>query len=216
MIPQVGWFLHTPFPSLEVFRTLPMRKEILQGVLGADLVGFHVYDYARHFLHACTRLMGSEVSFAARRLRWERPLPAEEGGGVMQHSVKVDAFPIGIDPQRFRRSLETGQVQERIEQLKKQFEGQTVLLGVDRVDYIKGMCKGARTVLVPCSHLVEASLCLLPPCWELAGALLEPAGGIANRSDRCGIFAGIPQKLLAMEALLTNHPELVGKVVLLR
>ena len=44
-----------------MFRTLPMRREILQGLLGADLLGFHVYDYARHFLHACTRLLGSEV-----------------------------------------------------------------------------------------------------------------------------------------------------------
>ena len=83
---KVGFFLHTPWPSSEVFRTLPMRREILQGLLGADLVGFHVYDYARHFLHGCTRLLGSEVSFSARRLRWERPLSAEEGGGVMAHS----------------------------------------------------------------------------------------------------------------------------------
>ena len=64
---KVGWFLHTPWPSSEVFRTLPQRQEVLRGLLGADLVGFHVYDYARHFLHACTRLMGSEVSFSSRR-----------------------------------------------------------------------------------------------------------------------------------------------------
>ena len=78
-----------------------------------------------HLLHLrqtttalCTKLEPVRAEAEARRLRWERPLPAEEGGGVMQHSVKVDAFPIGIDPLRFRRSLETGQVQERIEQLK--------------------------------------------------------------------------------------------------
>ena len=161
---KVGWFLHTPWPSSEIFRTLPQRQEVLRGLLGADLVGFHVYDYARHFLHACTRLMGSEVSFSSRRLRWERPVPADLGGGVMQHSLKVDAFPIGIDPRRFRRGLESPRVKERISQLRKQFEGVSLLLGVDRVDYIKG----------------------------------------------------IPQKLLAMESLLAQRPELVGKVVLLQ
>ena len=161
---QVGFFLHTPWPSSEVFRTLPMRKEILQGLLGADLVGFHVYDYARHFLHACTRLLGSEVSFSGRRLRWERSRPAELGGGIQRHALKVDAFPIGIDPYRFRRALASDAVKERIKQLHEQFKGCTVLLGVDRVDYIKG----------------------------------------------------IPQKLLAVESLLNEQPELVGKVVLLQ
>ena len=112
----------------------------MQGLLGSDLIGFHVYDYARHFLHACTRLIGSEVSFTARRLRWERALPAEAGGGVHRHSLKVDAFPIGIDPKRFRTALaESPKVGERIAQLQRQFEGMHVLLGIDRVDYIKGI-----------------------------------------------------------------------------
>ena len=136
---RVGWFLHTPWPSSEIFRTLPMRREILTGLLGADQIGFHVYDYARHFLHACNRLLGSEVSFAERRLRWERPVPAEAGGGTALHSVKVDAFPIGIDPERFRHALASPAVVARLEELRAQFRGVKVLLGVDRNDYIKGI-----------------------------------------------------------------------------
>ena len=124
---KIGWFLHTPWPSSEVFRTLPMRRELLVGLLGADLLGFHVYEYARHFLHSCTRLLGSEVSFHNRRLRWERSLPADAGGGVLSHSVKVDAFPIGIDPPRFQAALKTDKVRERIEQLQQQFKGQGAL-----------------------------------------------------------------------------------------
>ncbi len=54
----IGFFLHIPFPSYEMFRTLPWRNEILNGLLGADLIGFHTYDYARHFLSALTRLLG--------------------------------------------------------------------------------------------------------------------------------------------------------------
>ena len=66
-------------------------------------------------------------------------MPPESGGGVIQHSLKVDAFPIGIDPARFRKGLESPQVQQRIVQLGKQFEGVKIVLGVDRVDYIKGI-----------------------------------------------------------------------------
>lgn len=58
---QVGWFLHTPFPSSEIYRTLPVREEVLRAVLKADLIGFHTYDYARHFVSAGTRILGLEV-----------------------------------------------------------------------------------------------------------------------------------------------------------
>lgn len=61
VVPQVGWFLHTPFPSSEIYRTLPVREEVLRAVLRADLIGFHTYDYARHFVSAGTRILGLEV-----------------------------------------------------------------------------------------------------------------------------------------------------------
>lgn len=57
----MGWFLHTPFPSSEIYRGLPVREEVLRAVLKADLIGFHTYDYARHFVSACTRILGLEV-----------------------------------------------------------------------------------------------------------------------------------------------------------
>jgi trehalose 6-phosphate synthase/phosphatase len=57
---QVGWFLHTPFPSSEIYRTLPVREEVLRATLRADLIGFHTYDYARHFISSCTRILGLE------------------------------------------------------------------------------------------------------------------------------------------------------------
>jgi trehalose-6-phosphate synthase len=62
----VGWFLHTPFPSSEIYRTLPVREEVLRAVLKSDLIGFHTYDYARHFVSACTRILGLEVRARAR------------------------------------------------------------------------------------------------------------------------------------------------------
>ena len=61
----MGWFLHTPFPSSEIYRTLPVREEVLRAVLKADLIGFHTYDYARHFISSCTRILGLEVCILA-------------------------------------------------------------------------------------------------------------------------------------------------------
>ncbi|XP_055824815.1 alpha,alpha-trehalose-phosphate synthase [UDP-forming] 1 [Solanum dulcamara] len=122
---KVGWFLHTPFPSSEIHRTLPSRSELLRAVLAADLVGFHTYDYARHFVSACTRILGLEGT----------PEGVEDQGRL----TRVAAFPIGIDSERFIRALEAHLVQEHIKELKERFAGRKVMLGVDRLDMIKGI-----------------------------------------------------------------------------
>ncbi|KAH9797525.1 alpha/alpha-trehalose-phosphate synthase 1 [Citrus sinensis] len=122
---KVGWFLHTPFPSSEIHRTLPSRTELLRSVLAADLVGFHTYDYARHFVSACTRILGLEGT----------PEGVEDQGRL----TRVAAFPIGIDSDRFVRALELPQVQDHINELKERFAGRKVMLGVDRLDMIKGI-----------------------------------------------------------------------------
>ncbi|KAJ4977088.1 hypothetical protein NE237_002194 [Protea cynaroides] len=122
---KVGWFLHTPFPSSEIHRTLPSRSELLKSVLAADLVGFHTYDYARHFVSACTRILGLEGT--------------REGVEDQGRLTRVAAFPIGIDSERFIRALELPQVQDDIRELKERFAGRKVMLGVDRLDMIKGI-----------------------------------------------------------------------------
>ncbi|EOY27868.1 Trehalose-6-phosphate synthase isoform 3, partial [Theobroma cacao] len=122
---KVGWFLHTPFPSSEIHRTLPSRSELLRSVLAADLVGFHTYDYARHFVSACTRILGLEGT----------PEGVEDQGKL----TRVAAFPIGIDSDRFIRALELPQVQDHMKELKERFAGRKVMLGVDRLDMIKGI-----------------------------------------------------------------------------
>eukprot|EP00854_Cymbomonas_tetramitiformis_P000752 gene752-1225_t len=147
---KVGWFLHTPFPSSEIYRALPRREEILRGVLKSDLIGFHTYDYARHFVSACTRILGLEGT----------PEGVEDAGTV----TRVAAFPIGIDPEIFTSALETDVVKSHIAQLKQTFNGRKVMLGVDRLDMIKG----------------------------------------------------IPQKLLAFEMFLDEHPEWREKVILVQ
>ncbi|KAK9706884.1 hypothetical protein RND81_07G158400 [Saponaria officinalis] len=122
---KVGWFLHTPFPSSEILRALPSRSQLLRSVLSADLVGFHTYDYARHFVSACTRILGLEGT--------------PEGVDNQGRLTRVAAFPVGIDSERFTRALELQQVQDYMKDMRERFNGRKVMLGVDRLDMIKGI-----------------------------------------------------------------------------
>ncbi|KAA8495657.1 Alpha,alpha-trehalose-phosphate synthase UDP-forming A [Porphyridium purpureum] len=122
---QVGFFLHTPFPSSDVFRILPDHKEILRGVLDSDLIGFHTYDYASHFVSGCSRLLGLEGS--------------HRGVKSAHHFANVGIFPIGIDPSSFIQALDSQAVKDRIQEVRKAYTGKRIILGVDRMDYIKGI-----------------------------------------------------------------------------
>ena len=122
---KIGFFLHTPFPSSEIYRILPVREELLKGLLHCDLIGFHTYDYARHFLSSCSRILETNTT----------PNGIEFQGKF----VTVGAFPIGIDPEKFTEGLKKPKVQERIASLRRKFEGVKLIVGVDRLDYIKGV-----------------------------------------------------------------------------
>lgn len=122
---SIGFFLHIPFPSYEIFRNLPERKAILRGLLGADLIGFHIYDYARHFLSSCLRLLGTTSTQG--HLTY---------GG---REIVVDAFPIGIDYAKFTDSLADPEVQKAAQNLREQYGKQKIIMSVDRLDYSKGI-----------------------------------------------------------------------------
>jgi trehalose 6-phosphate synthase/phosphatase len=124
---RIGFFLHIPFPSYEIFRFLPERREIIEGLMGADLLGFHVYDYARHFISSCNHILGSTSDQDVIEYRGRR--------------VKIDAFPIGIDYAKFREALSNPETKEEIAQLSERYRDQKVLLSVDRLDYSKGIMK---------------------------------------------------------------------------
>ena len=85
---RVGLFIHTPFPSSEIFRTIPVRDELLRGMLNADLVGFHTFEYARHFLTCCKRLLGLEFEFQGGTL----------GVRDSKRKVMLTVAHVGIDP----------------------------------------------------------------------------------------------------------------------
>ncbi len=121
----IGFFLHIPFPSSEVFRILPPRKDIVEGLLGSDLIGFHTYDYAYHFIQTVRRLLGHESSM----------------GQIIVNNriVRVDAFPMGIDYEKFHRSTEDLSVQREIKKIKKRVGERKIIISIDRLDYTKGI-----------------------------------------------------------------------------
>jgi trehalose 6-phosphate synthase/phosphatase len=122
---QVGFFLHIPFPSYEVFRLLPWREDILRGLLGADLIGFHTYDYARHFLSSVRRLLGYDHDLAS--VRYENRL------------VRVDVFPMGIDYEKYANAHKIPQVMEETAKVRDDRPAERLILSVDRLDYTKGI-----------------------------------------------------------------------------
>lgn len=121
----IGFFLHIPFPSYEIFRTLPWRKEILEGILGADLVGFHTFDYMRHFLSATTRILHHNNHLG--RINMARRV------------VEVDAFPMGIDYDKFANAVYEKETIKEIIELRQQLGKDKIILSVDRLDYSKGI-----------------------------------------------------------------------------
>ena len=121
----IGFFLHIPFPSYEMFRLIPWRAELLEGMIGADLVGFHTYDDVQHFLSAVGRFLPYNSSSNIISVK-DRPVVAE-------------AFPMGIDDQKYASLPEKPEVQLEIANLLDSFKDIKIILSVDRLDYSKGI-----------------------------------------------------------------------------
>ncbi|KAJ1922999.1 Trehalose-6-P synthase/phosphatase complex subunit [Tieghemiomyces parasiticus] len=122
---KIGFFLHVPFPSSEVFRCLHVRKEILRGLLGADLIGFQTFSFARHFAHTCSRILSCETS--------------PTGIHLPNSDVAVGIFPIGIDPVALERKKNQPEVQDMARFLRDKYAGRKVIIGRDKLDHVKGV-----------------------------------------------------------------------------
>ncbi|WP_020571419.1 bifunctional alpha,alpha-trehalose-phosphate synthase (UDP-forming)/trehalose-phosphatase [Neolewinella persica] len=122
---SIGFFLHIPFPSYEVFRILPWRKEILDGILGADQIGFHTFGYMRHFLSAAYRITGYEHKFG--RLH------------IDEREVNVDVFPMGINYDKYADPDANADTDQSSGEIRKLHASRKIILSVDRLDYTKGI-----------------------------------------------------------------------------
>ncbi|MEH6535740.1 MAG: bifunctional alpha,alpha-trehalose-phosphate synthase (UDP-forming)/trehalose-phosphatase [Psychroserpens sp.] len=127
----IGFFLHIPYPSYEIFRTFPWREELLHGMLGADLIGFHTYDYERHFLSSVKRILRLDVNF--NEITYDDRI------------IKVDSFPMGIDYEKFhqsaikRKTEEKSELQMRLDEHIQSGSNARMILSIDRMDYTKGI-----------------------------------------------------------------------------
>jgi trehalose 6-phosphate synthase/phosphatase len=121
----IGFFLHVPFPSSEIYRLLPTRVELLEGLLGADYLGFHTGDYSRHFRSSCLRVLGIEPDPGT--IQWDN------------RTVGIGVHPIGIDVTGFRESLSDSAATAVRAEIADRYAGRRVVLGIERLDYTKGI-----------------------------------------------------------------------------
>ncbi len=122
---SIAYFQHIPFPSHEIFRLIPWRTQLLEGLLGADLIGFHTYDDTQYFIDSCSHILGLKTK---------------------QNSVKnngrltfVEAYPMGIDNLKFEALAASESVKLRAQEIKETFNSCEIILSIDRLDYSKGM-----------------------------------------------------------------------------
>ncbi|WP_437689993.1 bifunctional alpha,alpha-trehalose-phosphate synthase (UDP-forming)/trehalose-phosphatase [Sorangium sp. So ce176] len=122
---RIGFFLHIPFPAAEVFRTLPWREQVLRGMLGADVVGFHTASYRYHFVYSAARVLGLDPDLETL---------AYEG-----RKVRLGVYPVSIDVDEFVRLARDEDVRAEAQRLRARAQGRKIVLGIDRLDYTKGI-----------------------------------------------------------------------------
>jgi trehalose 6-phosphate synthase/phosphatase len=122
---RIGFFLHIPWPSSEVFSVLPWREEILRGLLGADVLGFHTPSYLRHFAMSLQRILG--VSTDGEHVRMDGA------------DVRLGVFPMGVDARDWSELATADDVKEESDRIRAEAPGRKIILGIDRLDYTKGI-----------------------------------------------------------------------------
>jgi len=133
---SIGYFQHIPFPSYEVFRLIPWRNQLLKGLLGADLIGFHTYDDVRHFISAIIRIM--DVQSNMNIISFDKRI------------ITTEAFPMGIDYAKYSQQPQQPATQKYIHKILKGLEGKKLMISIDRLDYSKGILQrlsGYQTLL---------------------------------------------------------------------
>ncbi|XP_057416084.1 probable alpha,alpha-trehalose-phosphate synthase [UDP-forming] 11 [Lotus japonicus] len=126
---KLGFFLHNTFPTSEIYRTIPVREEILRAFLNCDLIGFHTFDYARHFLSCCSRMLGLDYESKKGHI----------GLDYYGRTVNIKIQPAGIHMGLLESVLSLPETASRVKELREQYKGKIVILGVDDMDLFKGI-----------------------------------------------------------------------------
>lgn len=121
----IAHFWHIPWPAMEVFRILPWARELIRGLLGCDLIGFHVEEYVENFLESARVLLGARVQ--GNQIHWEG------------RTIRVEAHPIGIDVASFEEMARLPDVRETARGIREEIGNAKLIIGIDRLDYTKGI-----------------------------------------------------------------------------
>jgi trehalose 6-phosphate synthase/phosphatase len=129
-VAKIGFFFHTPFPSSEIWRRMTRREDLLRGILAADQIGFHLYEYARHFLTTCHRLLGhtSEVNAAGALIV-----------SVDGREVAITCIHVGVDMSRIQQALKSSHFESEMQDWRKRYTGKVVVAGIDKLERLKGI-----------------------------------------------------------------------------
>ncbi|KAF9573378.1 hypothetical protein EC968_008648 [Mortierella alpina] len=180
---SIGFFLHIPFPSSEIFRCLHVRMEVLEGLLGADLVGFQTYSFARHFLQTCSRLLAVESS--------------PKGIQLENTAVNVGIFPIGIDTKGLSIKRQDPEVAQWVQVLKEKYAGMKLIVARDKLDYIKGVRQ---------KMLAFERFLTLYPEWQGKVVLIQVALSTSEQNEFQGQVSDVVARINSKFSNLSYQP----------
>ncbi|KAM0496590.1 Trehalose-6-P synthase/phosphatase complex subunit [Verticillium nonalfalfae] len=180
---KIGFFLHVAFPSSEVFRCLAVRKQLLEGMLGANLVGFQIHEYARHFQQTCSRLLGAEAT--------------PDGLQLEDRFVDVVNLPIGIDPVYIRERRANNSVKKWIETIRERYKGKWLIVARDKLDHVRGV----RQKLLSYELFLNKN-----PQWRNQTVLIQVAMSSSEKSDLDAAVSDIVTRVNSSWANLAYQP----------
>ncbi|OJJ42986.1 hypothetical protein ASPZODRAFT_136859 [Penicilliopsis zonata CBS 506.65] len=180
---QIGFFLHIAFPSSEVFRCLAPRKELLEGILGANLVGFQTDEYCRHFLQTCSRILCVEAT--------------NEGIQLEDRFVNVGKFPIGIDPTSWDRRREAADVEHWIQTISERYAGKRLIVSRDKIDGVRGI----RQKLLSYELFLNTY-----PEWRNQVVLIQVATSTTEQPELEATISDIAMRINSCHSTLAHQP----------
>ncbi len=180
---KIGFFLHVAFPSSEIFRCLAVRRELLEGMLGANLVGFQIREYTRHFLQTCSRLLSAEAT--------------ADGLQLEDRFIDVIHLPIGIDPVALDEHREEEEVMTWLDIMREKYQGKKLIVARDKLDHVRGV----RQKLLSYELFLNKN-----PEWRGKVVLIQVALSTSERNELDATVSDIVTRVNSLWANLAYQP----------
>lgn len=180
---QIGFFLHIAFPSSEVFKCIAPRKELLEGILGANLIGFQTHEYCRHFLQTCSRILSVEAT--------------TEGIQMEDRFINVGTFPIGIDPTSWDKRRQATDVERWVDTISERYQGKRLIVSRDKIDSVRGI----RQKLLSYELFLNTY-----PDWADKVVLIQVATSTTEQPELEATISDIAMRINSTHSTLAHQP----------